>query len=262
MPFETLAKAPEPKEVVEKLVHWLNEGGRCPAIFAPHPMTSDLKLRQLLAEYVDCWLSAGCQLRRWNLRRQFEKIVAPIVPSQHKNQPVSTKTDWTFYTNLDKVAFGVEDSEYEPPKETEEEDEERIELEDSIYRQITREKAAQIFLTVITSRYYRSLGRCARCNNLYFNLSNQAQKKYCSQRCASFDSSARSSSKQREARREEQIALLQKAAKRLSRLSAAQLEEITDVTGWLKKETGFSRHFVTRAINKGLLTVPTKGEHR
>jgi hypothetical protein len=74
--------------------------------------------------------------------------------------------------------------------------------------------------------------------------------------------SARSSQKQRQEQREEKLAVLRALVARLAQLPADERTKVHDVKGWLAEKSHLERHFITRALNKGLLTIPTQGEHQ
>ena len=105
------------------------------------------------------------------------------------------------------------------------------------------------------------IGRCARCSRYFLNVSGHMNKRFCSARCARIKSAVKSKRERDQRESQQRLQRVQKVAERFERLSAARQEQIADMNGWMAKEAQVSRHFVTRAINQGLVTIPTKGEH-
>src|SRR5262245_13375049 len=153
MPFITSPKT-NPRQIAVSLVRWLNDGGRCPAVFDDDTV-SPRQLFKLLGAYVDSWLTAGHRLRRWSQREDFKKIVRTLELHQKEREPVTTTTDWSFYRAPRPAASPVQASEpsdttesdswkdYEGPPDRDEEDWDEDEEREEMWREINRELAEQ-----------------------------------------------------------------------------------------------------------------------
>jgi hypothetical protein len=128
------------------------------------------------------------------------------------------------------LAYGIEPSAYGPASE-----------------------AALQFALFITSPNGQLLGRCERCQRYFLNTSGHRNKKYCRPECAR-DVAARRATKR--ARRAEHEAKLQ----RLRRAAAAFHEKPPnrDAKEWLAKRAKVSVWFITRALNRGEVCLPSQ----
>jgi hypothetical protein len=244
-----------PLQLAQGLVAWLNRS-RVPAVFtATNPFWSAKAIRKRLRGYTDSWIAADCVLSRWAMREQLQKTVhyATLDLTQTNSKSVRTVINWQLPL-LDNVSTGAGDD-YVPPTEatTEADAEEQERIEDEIREWEWQKRAAEIFLAFITGPYYNRIGRCARCSRYFLNTSGHRNKRFCSARCARIESAVKSKRERDQRDYQQRLKRVQKAAARFLKLSAARQREIDDLTAWISKEAGVTRHVVTRAVNKGLL---------
>ena len=250
---------PLDKRFPESLAVWLNRS-RVPAIFKEQ---SDLvpwnpgACRERLRFFTETWITARYRLDGWTGRELLEQTThfATLSLAQSIYRPVSTSITWGPHVPDDALTGVSDGQQYEPPlspdlaaqgadraaAEEEERDERQRELEEYVGHQ----KAALIFLAFITSSFFNRIGRCARCSKFFFNKSGHRNKQFCSTRCAHITSALES--KKREF--EKKLARLRHALSRLS----AQGAKARDWKERLASRARVTRHFVTRALNQGLI---------
>jgi hypothetical protein len=129
-----------------------------------------------------------------------------------------------------------------------------------------RKYASFIFRRFISrSRYWNALGRCKRCGQEYFNLSGQARKTYCSQKCASKDSAVRATSQRYQNQRMKKLERIRKAIKSYEGLTDKGRARVGDWKQWVVHQVkkNLTNHqeevkvsFITRAINGNDLKPP------
>jgi hypothetical protein len=137
----------------------------------------------------------------------------------------------------DDTPTGVSWDEYEPP--TEQTVEAAAEEWDRVQDDLAEQRADQIFLAFIQTRFFDKIGRCTRCQKFFLNESGHRNKQFCSSRCARITSAMKS--KQRV--QGQKLARLQRTAQKFPHATKDALAE----------KAGVSLHFVTRALNQGLI---------
>jgi hypothetical protein len=121
--------------------------------------------------------------------------------------------------------------------------------DEGVQAELGEQTAAEVFLAFITGPFFDKVGRCSRCGRFFLNVSGHRNKSFCSSRCARISSAMES--KQR--KQEQKLARLQHAFTKLP-------PTVRNLKRWLAKNAGVSLHFVTRAINQGLIQQGGKQE--
>jgi len=166
---------------------------------------------------------------------------------QANHKPVQTTVIWGRHepesgAPNDSAELGW--NKYAPPT-TPEFIEKREEWWEEVQAELGEKKAAEIFLAFITGPYFDKIARCSRCGRFFLNVSGHGNKQFCSSRCARIASAMQS--KQR--KQHQKLTQLQRAVQKLP-------PTVKDAKAWLAKKAGVSLHFVTRAVNQGLIQLP------
>lgn len=194
--------------------------------------------QRYLHEYMKSWLASGCRLDKWPLgNRLLEDI------------------------NRKEIAFGSDEDGravvlfkrkimtfwWEPP--------------DPLGRRNVlpgEMEASEMFFQFITGPYYRDIGQCKRCRNLYLNIWGHSDKTYCSQRCASADSAVKKTRERREREHREKLGRVGNGIRDFLNLSPERQARIG--ARWKSRVAnalpGVTVHFITRSINRGQLKLP------
>ncbi len=178
-----------------------------------------------LTQFMDEWIRCGCRLEGW----QFAHVLATVMNrrdlrlDQHRDGPV-----YPFYIS-DVTGLGR-----------------------------PRTAASQTFYEFITGPCYASVQRCARCQRFYLNTSGHRDKKYCSRKCATNDSAAKSTRERRQDEHAQKLTALRTAVAKLTRLSKEERTELKDWKSWLSQRSHLTRHFISRAINMGEIDLPVE----
>jgi hypothetical protein len=114
-------------------------------------------------------------------------------------------------------------------------------------------EAAWLFVKFITSPFYDRISKCPSCRSYFFGLRGGG-KKYCSRRCAT-GFTARQAMKAKRA--EDQRQKLELAKDALNKYKALKRKE-EDWKGWIAKRAKVSRNWLTRALERGDISNPSK----
>jgi hypothetical protein len=118
-------------------------------------------------------------------------------------------------------------------------------------------EATSLFLELVTSWRASELGKCPYCEEYFLNSSGH-EKLYCSRKCTLAASALRSTEKRRKEEHEKKL-----------KMAVALIEEYQshhrreDLKTWAAGRqaiTGISRHWLTRALNRGLIKPPSRNQ--
>lgn len=241
----------DPETTARKTVAFLND---------PHaePDLREAAMKRYLRDYLETWIEAEFSLTDWVRRERMEREIRKVTHlfSQIKGkQP----TVYRIYGQL-RDPIPSPGGDYIPPDPEEEPPEEFDPAAEDDYAGLVAASAR--IATLITSPFYNRIGRCARCGKFYLAESDRADRKYCSQRCASFDTAVKATKERRKQNREAKLRRVQQQIRRFEELTAQVRKQIADTKGgwqlWVAEQTGpdVTQRFVTRALNKGELTPP------
>lgn len=105
------------------------------------------------------------------------------------------------------------------------------------------------FVDLVMNPLRGEVSVCDRCGRWFLNCSGHRNKRFCARRCAVLSSVTRSLKKRREEERQSKI-----------RLAQENLKDWTPSRGdwkeWTAGDTGLSKKFLTRALNRGDLKPP------
>jgi len=114
------------------------------------------------------------------------------------------------------------------------------------------EQALRYFALLITNPLWHRLGGpCARCGDYYLK-NTVRQKTYCSRRCGSIRSAAEAVERRRENEYQQKI---QRAQAAIEEWRDRKRREEWD--SWVARHAKLTRHWITRAANKGKITPPS-----
>jgi hypothetical protein len=195
------------------------------------------EVRAELAELMDSWLAAGCDLEQWRLRKRFERDL-------NKRKLRLT---------ADPVSGIVRHGLMDPVRR-------RVDLEVGsrykVYDTHGRFGAIELFFEFIIGPLQRTVGRCKRCQKYYWNRWGHSNKQYCTARCARAESATQLTFERRRREHEESLGNIRAAIGSFERLSPARSARIRNWKKWVNQETGISLNFITRAINRGEIAPP------
>lgn len=192
---------------------------------------------QALAELMDSWLAARCDLRRWPLKQQFESDMnnrelflqsgGDGVQAGFTG-PVRGKSDL-----LLGVGYEMDAS----PGQT---------------------LATSLFFQFVCGPFWRDLGRCKRCRRYFLNLSGHADKVYCNGRCASAVTATETTRRRRAQEYKTKIEAVCEAIAAFEKLSKDRKDR-HNWKRWVARRAGggITQNFLTRAVNKGEFRAPT-----
>ena len=249
----------DPETTARKTVAFLND---------PHaePDLREAAMKRYLRDYLETWIEAEFSLTDWVRRERMEREIRKVTHlfSQLKGkQP----TVYRIYGQLQDPILPPE-GDYIPPDPEEEQPEQPTLTTDDEFDPAAEDDHAGLvaasaqMATLITSPFYKRICRCVRCGQFYLAKSDRTGRKYCSQRCSSFDTAVKSTKKRRKQDHEAKLRRVQQRIHRFEGLRAQAREQIADTKGgwqlWVAEQTGpdVTQRFVTRALNKGELTPP------
>jgi len=118
-----------------------------------------------------------------------------------------------------------------------------------------KEIALRHFMRLITNPEWELLGFCPRCNNYYLKRTKR-QQIYCSQICGSRTTATIAVRANRQKERTEKLARAEKYIHQWNELRPRELWK-----PWVRRKTGYTLNWLTRAVNKGMLRPPEGTSH-
>jgi hypothetical protein len=99
-------------------------------------------------------------------------------------------------------------------------------------------------------------GPCAHCGQ-YFVKTKRTKGRYCSSKCYNRVSSRLTNEKRRNEAKERQVAEVIRFQQKWCRLSSTSRTKLRSTwREWVQRESGISKHFITRALREGLISDP------
>ena len=181
-----------------------------------------------LRDYVDSWLGANSNFSTWShtnprrherLNRHVNGIDLSLVPGRD---------------GIARVATGSK-------------------LEMEVGQRYQDHLAAWLFIKLVTNPLYKNVGKCKRCGRYYLNAAGYWKKKYCSRKCATYSTALKSTRKRRKKEREMKLKRAQNALREFGWRRPA----VRNWKVWVAKQASVTTRWLTRAINKGHLRVPS-----
>ena len=249
----------DPETTARKSVAFLNDA-------RAEPDLRDAAMKRYLRDYLETWIEAEFCLTDWVRREQMEEEVRKVTHlfSQIKGkQP----TVYRIYGRLqDPITSPGGD--YIPPDPEEEPPEQPTLATDDEFDPAAEDDYAGLvaasarMATLITSPFYNRIRRCVRCGQFYLAKSDRTARKYCSQRCSSFDTAVKSTRERRKRDHEAKLERVRRQIRRFEDLADRTKKRVGKAKGgwqrWVAERSGpdVTQRFVTRAVNKDELTPP------